>query len=79
MKWRFHYLNKQTNNNKHTWKKQYYSDTYVVTKKKKQTHDFELLYIEAKLLQLRRQNIQWKQKLKEANNSKYLDQQNQIQ
>lgn len=50
----------------------------MVTEKKK-PHDFVLLYIEAKLLQLRRQNIQWNQKLKEANNSKYLDQQNQIQ
>lgn len=46
---------------------------------RKKKHHFELLYIEAKLLQLRRQNIQWNQKLKEANNSKYLDQQNQIQ
>lgn len=52
---------------------------YAHGDKKKNAHYFELLYIEAKLLQLRRQNIQWNQKLKEANNSKYLDQQNQIQ
>lgn len=52
---------------------------YAHGDRKKKTHDFVLLYIEAKLLQLRRQNIQWNQKLKEANNSKYLDQQNQIQ
>mgnify|MGYP001859379273 CR=1 FL=1 len=52
---------------------------YAHGDRKKKPHHFELLYIEAKLLQLRRQNIQWNQKLKEANNSKYLDQQNQIQ
>lgn len=37
---------------------------YASGDRKKNPHDFELLYIEAKLLQLRRQNIQWKQKLR---------------
>lgn len=73
-------LFKQTNKQQQTYmEKNSIIQIRMWWQKKKQTHDFELLYIEAKLLQLRRQNIQWKQKLEEANNSKYLDQQNQIQ
>lgn len=80
MKWRLHYLKKKNKNiTTNTYMEKTALFRYAHGDRKKKPHDFVLLYIEAKLLQLRRQNIQWNQKLKEANNSKYLDQQNQIQ